>query len=266
MGRPSFRSDVFSLGLIIYRMLTGYLPEWPFRWPPPGYEKLRGRVHPQLIEFIRRALQLNPRARFRDADQMLKAFRRIKPRALAYAARRAQRAGRAGPRRDWRAVRISQFRRQYGRVLEAQHECRRCSGPIAEVMFFCPWCGAARPVHRGPTRFTRQCPRCRRGLKADWRFCPWCYGPGFEPATNRHYSDVRYQARCSNPRCPRKLLMPFMRYCPWCRRKVRRHWSIPNSTARCPRCHWGILTSFWDYCPWCGASMQQPNRRTNSRS
>ena len=26
-------SDVFSLGLIVYRMLSGVLPRWPFDWP-----------------------------------------------------------------------------------------------------------------------------------------------------------------------------------------------------------------------------------------
>ena len=36
MGKPSFRSDVFSTGLVLYRMFSGCLPEWPYRWPPPG--------------------------------------------------------------------------------------------------------------------------------------------------------------------------------------------------------------------------------------
>ena len=91
MGQPSFRSDVFSLGLIIYRMLSGRWPEWPFEWPPPGYSRMRRRVHPELLEFLHRALQIKPRKRFRDAEQMLQTFRRIKPRVLRYVLLRRQR-------------------------------------------------------------------------------------------------------------------------------------------------------------------------------
>ncbi|MBT8467101.1 MAG: serine/threonine protein kinase, partial [Deltaproteobacteria bacterium] len=39
MGKPSFRSDVFSMGLLIYRMFAGELPAWPFDWPLPGAER-----------------------------------------------------------------------------------------------------------------------------------------------------------------------------------------------------------------------------------
>lgn len=74
MGSPSFRSDVFSLGLILCRMFSGQWPTYPFEWPPPGHARLRQKLHPNLIAVIRRSIDLNPRKRFRDADQMLRAF------------------------------------------------------------------------------------------------------------------------------------------------------------------------------------------------
>ena len=93
MGRPSLKSDVFSLGLINYRMLSGHWPEWPYDWPPPGYQQLRRRAHPDLIDFLRRSIEPAPRNRFRDAEHMLKTYLRIKPRSLRYVTmRRRKRA------------------------------------------------------------------------------------------------------------------------------------------------------------------------------
>ena len=37
MGRPNFQSDVFSLGLVLFRLLSGKLPVWPFDWPLIGH-------------------------------------------------------------------------------------------------------------------------------------------------------------------------------------------------------------------------------------
>ena len=91
MGRPSLRSDVFSLGLIFYRMLSGQLPEWPFHWPLPGYRRLRRRVPLEFAAFLRKALEVDPRRRYRDADHMLAIFRKVKPLAMHYAAYRRRR-------------------------------------------------------------------------------------------------------------------------------------------------------------------------------
>ncbi len=249
MGKPSFRSDVFSAGLVIYRMLSGRLPEWPFSWPPPGIERVRRKVHPDLVRFLERCLAVSPRRRFRDAVRMEAAFRRIRPHALRGRGRRTKRGSTRALKLDWRRLRFAQFLDEYRGRLELSGECPHCGGPVGEAMRGCPWCGRAFPRWKGESRFPSVCPRCARGLKLDWRYCPWCYGAGFE-ADSRRYKDKRYTARCHNPRCRREL-MPFMRYCPWCRRKTTRKWRIKEERAACRGCGWGIAEGYWEYCPWC---------------
>ena len=82
MGKPSFRSDVFSMGLLIYRMFAGELPAWPFDWPLPGAERLRRTVSRDFIVFLRRAIEVRERKRFRDGVQMQRAFQAVAPKAL----------------------------------------------------------------------------------------------------------------------------------------------------------------------------------------
>ena len=88
MGKPSPRSDVFSVGLIIYRMLAGEWPDWPFDWPPQGIKKVRAKVHADFVLFLKKAIDANPRNRFRDCVHMRNAFLRLKPRILTHAERR----------------------------------------------------------------------------------------------------------------------------------------------------------------------------------
>ena len=251
LGKPSFRSDVFSLGIIIYRMLAGELPEWPYDWPPPGHDRLRQAVHPDFIVMLRRAIQVDQRKRFHDAEHMLDAFDRLRSRALAPSARRKRRAA-IYEKPGWKTMRFREFRLRYGKAFEARGSCERCHGPFSERMSSCPWCGIEQPIYKGATTFPHRCNRCNRGMKADWRFCPWCYGPGTEHDTSRSYSDTRYTAKCSGHGCDRRLLMPHMRYCPWCHTKVKRRWKTQKSAENCGRCGWEVMGEFWDFCPWCG--------------
>ena len=69
MGRPSRRSDVFSAGLVIYRTLAGVLPEGPFRWPLPARARLRKKIGSPGVDVLRRALEVDPHKRFKDADR-----------------------------------------------------------------------------------------------------------------------------------------------------------------------------------------------------
>jgi hypothetical protein len=195
-------------------------------------------------------MELAPQRRFADAESMLAAFNRIKsPRRPRATAKRATKSSRRSA--DWKTIQRRQFQQEFGKALETKHNCTVCNGPVSEPMQGCPWCGKLRLAHEGTTDFPQHCPRCNRGMKLDWHYCPWCYGPGFEPSSNRQFKDVRYTGRCQNIKCTRKVLMPFMRYCPWCHRKQRRKWKIPESPHKCGHCGWGVVSGYWSHCPWC---------------
>ncbi len=77
MGRPSYRSDVFSLGLVIYRTLAGEIPEYPFD-SLPGFNRLRRGLSQEFVALIRKAIDPSPRKRFRDAVAMQNALSKIR--------------------------------------------------------------------------------------------------------------------------------------------------------------------------------------------
>jgi serine/threonine protein kinase len=95
LGKPSFRSDVFSLGLILYRMLSGHLPDWPFLWPPRGVDKVKRKLHPDALGFLKRSMELFEDRRYTSATHMLAAFARLKRERRLLPSRSRTRASRA---------------------------------------------------------------------------------------------------------------------------------------------------------------------------
>lgn len=89
LGRPSARSDVFSAGLVIYRMMAGHVPEWPFAWPYPGLQRMRRGYPKDLLEWIRKATDVDSRRRYANAGPMLEEFKRIRRRAAPTARKSA---------------------------------------------------------------------------------------------------------------------------------------------------------------------------------
>ncbi len=263
MGRPSFRSDVFAAGLVIWRLFTGQLPEWPFDWPPPGIERARKVLHRNVIECLHRAMEVRARDRYPSMEAFRDAFKRLRSHALRQpGGTSATRKAHTASTKDWRNIRFRQCARRYGRALALQFECGRCGGPVAEAMDACPWCGRTWKRHRADTREAARCTRCGRGVKRDWRFCPWCWGGAIGPSLDRHLTDRRYSHRCGNRGCGRGDLWPFMRYCPWCHRKVRKPWRTGILPDACPSCRWGVAKEYWEHCPWCTKPLRS---RTASR-
>lgn len=258
LGHPSARSDVFSAGLVIYRMLTGVLPQWPYDWPPPGHDRLQ-RTAPELGEVLARAIQVDARRRYRDAAQMLTAYRKAQRQVLR---RRTTTSVAAAERkqslRDWRSVRLRQLRHMLAGRLSLCCECHACKQPVDERMHACPWCGATPLEPRGPTTYPARCPRCERGVKLDWGWCAWCCGPKIGPRSSRRFTDRRYAAACTA--CGGKLI-PFSRYCPWCRVRVHLRWPLAKAARRCGGCEQPVLPGFWAHCPWCGRATAEPSRR-----
>ena len=74
MGKASARSDVFAVGLLIHRMITGHLPGYPFTWPFRRNDRLRRKARPEFIEILRRSMEVDSRKRFRDAAAMYEAY------------------------------------------------------------------------------------------------------------------------------------------------------------------------------------------------
>lgn len=260
LGRPSPRSDVFSAGIVLHRMMAGRVPRWPFDRPYPGDDRIAERYHPGFVEVIHRATEIDHRLRWRDGAALLAAYRRLLPRAITRSAGTKRRG--TGNGTDWRVLRWRQFRREFGRELETRHTCGKCGGPVSEAMRHCPWCGKARRRHLEAVRYRARCPRCGRGVKSDWKFCPWCCGKAVGPTTNRVWPDESYERRCPSTACARREVLPFMRYCPWCRRRITHRWKIPSSRPRCSGCGWGVVPEYWRFCPWCGDSLRRsPSRR-----
>jgi serine/threonine protein kinase len=104
VNRTDERSDVFSLGAVMYRALVGIVPD---RLPPTPPSKANPRVDPRLDRIVLTCLAAKPQQRYRSARDLLDAVRA--------------------------------YRQDLARAYEICPECKKESPPTAKV---CVHCGA----------------------------------------------------------------------------------------------------------------------------
>lgn len=244
-GKPTYRSDCFAVGLILYEYLTGTLPRWPFKWPARGHPRLCERTSPEFVRFMKKALIVDPAKRFAGAKQMHTALLEAIPKTVRS---RLDIVSSDKRKVNWQMARRQAYIKRYKRIFPVLTPCIRCGEPVAEPMLACPWCSNEGNHFDECSQSSHVCPRCHKGVWPQWRFCPWCYGAGFQPQETVAPANPSYHARCKY--CRGKLTR-FMRYCPWCHRKVNKTWQVWPFPEVCGRCGWSVDSNFWNFCPWC---------------
>lgn len=81
LGKPEPRSDIYSLGAVLYLLLTGVPPEEPTArmhrsLRSPG--EVNPRINGRLDEFVMKALAIETTERFQDAGEMSEALSRLR--------------------------------------------------------------------------------------------------------------------------------------------------------------------------------------------
>ena len=150
-GRAVFASDLYSLGITLYQMLTGVLP---YDTPAPSdLERLRrgGMVAPPrtrnpsipgpIEDIVMHALQADVSARYQRAEDLLNDLLRVRTEPARSVARPPAALAASAPAARPAAVRRPATARLRTREIAAGRFCWNCRKPLPTRGGRCPFCG-----------------------------------------------------------------------------------------------------------------------------
>ncbi len=112
------RSDIFSLGAVMYRMLTDRIPD---RLPPVPPDRINPEVDPRLGKLVLTCLEMSPSRRYQSAEELLEAIRAFQ-REITRAEEVCPQCKKANP--------------------VTQKTCLHCGADLSRFFDLCPECGA----------------------------------------------------------------------------------------------------------------------------
>ncbi|MGD2175915.1 MAG: protein kinase, partial [Candidatus Brocadiaceae bacterium] len=117
INRTDERSDIFALGAVIYRVLTGQVPD---RLPPVAPSELDAEVDPRIDSLVLKCLEAAPDHRYGSAEELLEALE-------------------AYHREVTRAQEVCPNCKRENPV--TQRTCLHCGADLSELFDVCPECG-----------------------------------------------------------------------------------------------------------------------------
>jgi len=118
INRTDARSDIFSLGAVMYRILTAKIPD---RLPPRPPSKINGEIDRRLDHIVLKCLQASPDRRYQTAKELLEALQSYH-RELTKAHEVCPNCKKENP--------------------PSQLTCLHCGADLSELFDECPECGA----------------------------------------------------------------------------------------------------------------------------
>ncbi len=140
-GTPGIAHDIYSLGVLLYQLLTGHLPHDTLAQvvrhaPFPKPRELNSSICPNLEKVVLRCLEMKPDDRWHSVDELRNAFNKAYYAQMAFNTDRPYMVDAHQPRADWSSRTLELMEKEEWRSAEnvASTEYKQSGDPFAFLL------------------------------------------------------------------------------------------------------------------------------------